>query len=102
MYPRPLTPTLFPYTSLFRSVGENGPDERGARPSNGAPDAMHIARQNDDGTPDYHGWPDRYGFLASADRKSTRLNSSHRCISYAVFCLNKKNKTYYTTYYAIL
>src|SRR5439155_361122 len=47
-------------------VGENGPDERGARPSNGAPDAMHIARQNDDGTPDYHGWPDRYGFLASA------------------------------------
>src|SRR5207302_274704 len=37
-----------------------------ARPSNGAPDAMHIARQNDDGTPDYHGWPDRYGFLASA------------------------------------
>src|SRR5205807_1866436 len=33
-------------------VGENGPDERGARPSNGAPDAMHIARQNDDGTPD--------------------------------------------------
>jgi hypothetical protein len=44
-------------------VGEDGPDERGARPSNGAPDAMQIARQNDDGTPDYHGWPDRYGFL---------------------------------------
>jgi len=46
-------------------VGEDGPDERGARPSNGAPDALHIARQNPDGTPDYHGWPDRFGFLPS-------------------------------------
>ncbi len=44
-------------------VGEDGADERGARPSNNAPDALHMARQNDDGTPDYHGWPDRYGFL---------------------------------------
>src|SRR5437879_8089392 len=33
------------------------------------------------------------GFLYAADRKSTRLNSSHRCISYAVFCLKKKRKT---------
>jgi len=47
-------------------VGEDGPDERGARPSNGAPDALHLARQNDDGTPDYHGWPDRFGFLPSS------------------------------------
>jgi len=47
-------------------VGEDGPDERGARPSNGAPDALHIAQQNPDGTPDYHGWPDRFGFLASS------------------------------------
>src|SRR5712691_3235975 len=46
-------------------VGEDGADERGARPSNGAPDALHLARQNDDGTPDYHGWPDRFGFLPS-------------------------------------
>jgi glucose/arabinose dehydrogenase len=47
-------------------VGEDGPDERGARPSNGAPDALHVARQNADGSPDYHGWPDRFGFLASS------------------------------------
>src|SRR5215468_11210611 len=47
-------------------VGEDGADERGARPSNGAPDALHIARQNPDGSPDYHGWPDRFGFLASS------------------------------------
>lgn len=46
-------------------VGEDGADERGARPSNNAPDAFHLAQVNKDGTPDYHGWPDRYGFLAS-------------------------------------
>src|SRR5215471_12038667 len=47
-------------------VGEDGPDERGARPSNNAPDGLHLARQNADGSPDYHGWPDRFGFLASS------------------------------------
>jgi hypothetical protein len=47
-------------------VGEDGPDERGARPSNGAPDVIQLARQNADGTPDYHGWPDRFGFLPSS------------------------------------
>ncbi|HKW54213.1 MAG TPA: hypothetical protein VJO12_11015 [Stellaceae bacterium] len=47
-------------------VGEDGPDERGARPSNGAPDVLQLAHQNDDGTPDYHGWPDRFGFLPSS------------------------------------
>ena len=47
-------------------VGEDGADERGARPSNNAPDVLSLAQQNKDGTPDYHGWPDRYGFLASS------------------------------------
>jgi hypothetical protein len=47
-------------------VGEDGADERGARPSNNAPDSLSLAQQNKDGTPDYHGWPDRYGFLASS------------------------------------
>jgi hypothetical protein len=47
-------------------VGEDGADERGARPSSNAPDSLQLARQNDDGTPDYHGWPDRYGFLPSS------------------------------------
>src|SRR5205807_6000801 len=47
-------------------VGEDGADERGARPSYGAPDALHLARQNADGSPDYHGWPDRFGFLPSS------------------------------------
>jgi hypothetical protein len=47
-------------------VGEDGPDERGARPTNNAPDNFHLARQNADGSPDFHGWPDRFGFLASS------------------------------------
>src|SRR5437879_10068524 len=37
---------------------------------------------------------DSLGYLADLDRKSTRLNSSHRCISYAVFCLKKKKKSH--------
>src|SRR6266446_2343442 len=46
-------------------VTENGEDERGARPTNNAPDRLQLARQNRDGSPDYHGWPDRFGFLDS-------------------------------------
>src|SRR5260221_9082239 len=68
MIRRPPRSTLFPYTTLFRSL------RRGARrrPGAGAGD------------------PHRPGELAR-DRKSTRLNSSHTVISYAVFCLKKKN-----------
>jgi len=46
-------------------VTENGEDDRGARPTNNAPDRLQIAQQNKDGSPDYHGWPDRFGFLES-------------------------------------
>ncbi len=46
-------------------VTENGEDERGARPTNNSPDRLHVAQQNPDGSPDYHGWPDRFGFLDS-------------------------------------
>ncbi|HEV7477495.1 MAG TPA: hypothetical protein VGO02_07145 [Burkholderiales bacterium] len=46
-------------------VSENGEDERGARPVNNAPDRLALARQNPDGSPSYHGWPDRFGFLES-------------------------------------
>ena len=42
---------------------ENGEDERGARPTNNTPDRLGVARQNPDGTPEWHGWPDRFGFL---------------------------------------
>src|SRR5437762_8641471 len=46
-------------------VSENGEDERGARPTNNSPDRPQLAQQNADGSPDYHGWPDRFGFLDS-------------------------------------
>jgi len=46
-------------------VTENGEDERGARPTNNSPDRLQLARQNRDGSPDFHGWPDRFGFLDS-------------------------------------
>jgi len=46
-------------------VGEDGADERGARPSNNAPEVLSVDQQNPDGTPVYHGWPDRYGFLST-------------------------------------
>src|SRR5437764_11925656 len=80
---RPPRSTLFPYTTLFRSMEvtygysiwwdggkytvQHSTVIRGVR----------YTRNGD-------GWPE--------DRKSTRLNSSHRCISYAVFCLKKKKK----------
>jgi len=47
-------------------VDEDGVDERGARPSNGAPEVFSIDRLNPDGTPVYHRWPDRYGFLPTS------------------------------------
>src|SRR4051794_41250789 len=84
MIRRPPRSPLFPYTTLFRSAGVRG-----------------------------DGWPSRSAAVSDAtgagptprrrfppedphqtDRKSTRLNSSHPSISYAVFCLKKKKKTY--------
>src|SRR5207248_7648435 len=71
MLPRPPTSTLFPYTTLFRSALVNQKhDER---------DFVMIGG-------------DGVGDGLQQDRKSTRLNSSHRTISYAVFCLKKKKK----------
>src|SRR2546422_8298931 len=79
MIRRPPRSTLFPYTTLFRSMrvarcaGESA--ERGSSSS---------------------------GFRPAADRKSTRLNSSHGYISYAVFCLKKKKKDKLTAIQRVL
>src|SRR5436189_356033 len=75
MIRRPPRSTLFPYTTLFRSLSTMG-----GRPSLGAALAK-LQGPVDPSVPP---------FVGLADRKSTRLNSSHRCISYAVFCLKKK------------
>src|SRR2546422_4250254 len=86
MIRRPPRSTLFPYTTLFRSrVGQSGVWIL----SSGLPEAC----------PRGGGVADPKDFQATSqlarvrDRKSTRLNSSHGYISYAVFCLKKKKKT---------
>src|SRR5437762_5490546 len=84
MIPRPPGSTLFPYTTLFRSR-EPGLLEAGRA-------LYRHRRAQERGREDLAGVrPGREG-QARRDRKSTRLNSSHRCISYAVFCLKKKKK----------
>src|SRR5437879_11533632 len=75
MIRRPPRSTLFPYTTLFRS----NPDYSPIWVETGTDGSGAMIDPN--GQPPY------------VDRKSTRLNSSHRCISYAVFCLKKKKKT---------
>src|SRR5687768_18039990 len=74
MIRRPPRSTLFPYTTLFRS-----------RQASAAADAASRSVT-------YSGVPHRSAASTSTDRKSTRLNSSHGYISYAVFCLKKKKK----------
>src|SRR5438105_5918715 len=82
MYIRPPRSTLFPYTTLFRSVG----DLRIILEAD-LMISMHDLRHDLDLIPRQL---DVAGPLV--DRKSTRLNSSHEWISYAVFCLKKKKK----------
>src|SRR2546426_9304115 len=81
MIRRPPRSTLFPYTTLFRS-DLTCPSTNGRLTS-----AEQRARASVSVIPP----PTPYS-RAAADRKSTRLNSSHLVISYAVFCLKKKNK----------
>src|SRR5438034_6967092 len=96
MHPRPPTPTLFPYTTLFRSDDWNKTAQRyRSEPETGegseelAKRAKHAEHERDEATAKYH----HYEIASAAlDRKSTRLNSSHTVISYAVFCLKKKNR----------
>src|SRR3712207_7442452 len=96
MIRRPPRSTLFPYTTLFRSNGTIGADvDSGAfTPNESAVYFDHI---------------DTTGAAltgsASVDRKSTRLNSSHANISYAVFCLKKKTRllhVYHLSYLSAL
>src|SRR5438876_2106392 len=95
MIRRPPRSTLFPYTTLFRSL----------RDRLGGVLVLAGARAADDPEPMQPGEPSRHllrhatplrsgcsSCCHSRDRKSTRLNSSHPSISYAVFCLKKKKK----------
>src|SRR5688572_31369122 len=89
MIRRPPRSTLFPYTTLFRSL-ETEPPIRD--PNRQAPGHLPGARvQRGIYVPDPPGDAFFVSEFAKQDRKSTRLNSSHSQISYAVFCLKKKN-----------
>src|SRR2546429_5974126 len=77
MIRRPPRSTLFPYTTLFRSLASS------ARQSFTDQQPLCQPGRRD---------MEEYAATAHADRKSTRLNSSHGYISYAVFCLKKKKK----------
>src|SRR5260221_10982831 len=93
MIRRPPRSTLFPYTTLFRSPADQGGvragdiieyiDGKATRDI-----SLYDARQLLNGAP---GSEVKLRILRARDRKSTRLNSSHTVISYAVFCLKKKN-----------
>src|SRR2546426_8156427 len=95
MIRRPPRSTLFPYTTLFRSV-KIAPTNA-APPYRPAPDL--LGRTLHDVFPkaqadEFLGLIERaLAWRQTVDRKSTRLNSSHLVISYAVFCLKKKKKT---------
>src|SRR2546430_13506684 len=91
MIRRPPRSTLFPYTTLFRSV-LRGP-LLCQRPSQSHWDESRGYHEPED---DSDGGDHGVGGASVVDRKSTRLNSSHSQISYAVFCLKKKKKLIYT------
>src|SRR2546430_11524452 len=92
MIRRPPRSTLFPYTTLFRSAADERTRATGARDQGVLSDERRPERS----------WPvaqahrecNRPVAGADRDRKSTRLNSSHSQISYAVFCLKKKRLFY--------
>src|SRR2546422_8105210 len=98
MIRRPPRSTLFPYTTLFRSHGRRGAARGGggdggrARPRRGKEAGDRVAGpvRGPAAGRDSHPRP---GPISLRDRKSTRLNSSHGYISYAVFCLKKKKHT---------
>src|SRR5256885_10005454 len=95
MIRRPPRSTLFPYTTLFRSIWDFPPSM--AEVPDAGKDHRHFAFV---GSGDHFLVPDRAARLnrtsgagvGGRDRKSTRLNSSHLVISYAVFCLKKKKE----------
>src|SRR3712207_8038330 len=91
MIRRPPRSTLFPYTTLFRSAAPTGADARGLDAGAARAAVTRAERGARSGAAQLPGADGRrVGGGAAGDRKSTRLNSSHANISYAVFCLKKK------------
>src|SRR5262245_62426457 len=97
----PRRTTLFPYTTLFRSIeghaGEAGEVERSVSLRRAAEVALAAGADDFErlGLPERPLNRRRHVLCVPRDRKSTRLNSSHLGISYAVFCLKKKKNPRY-------
>src|SRR2546426_7437393 len=95
MIRRPPRSTLFPYTTLFRSPPDEGFEgRRDADQTHGhirLPQRRRLVRDQQPDTTEQRARR-RFHVVVGQDRKSTRLNSSHLVISYAVFCLKKKKK----------
>src|SRR5437773_9104377 len=92
MLRRPPRSTLFPYTTLFRSDGGDGCRAYAGGWTGGGDAGDATARTRARRRPPERAWHGT-GRSTPRDRKSTRLNSSHITISYAVFCLKKKKHT---------
>src|SRR2546430_9930152 len=90
MIRRPPRSTLFPYTTLFRSVAADCLQLAHDRLPVGASELLEPLERRSSS-------PRTRDRRSSGDRKSTRLNSSHSQISYAVFCLKKKKATGHST-----
>src|SRR5256885_9962453 len=101
MIRRPPRSTLFPYTTLFRS-GREAPLVRQLGERVGLIHELRQLRAAEERLDDRAHRAGVHqvvqGDPLGVDRKSTRLNSSHLVISYAVFCLKKKKEQYNTTY----
>src|SRR2546430_8642539 len=93
MIRRPPRSTLFPYTTLFRSCLGIGGELLDPAEDNGLEQRLPGGEMPVDGADSHPGAPG--DLVEGEDRKSTRLNSSHSQISYAVFCLKKKKRTKY-------
>src|SRR3712207_9070345 len=91
MIRRPPRSTLFPYTTLFRSVVGSAFGELPKRPKGS--DCKSAVYDFGGSNPSLATIAEAPGHGRGLDRKSTRLNSSHANISYAVFCLKKKKNT---------
>src|SRR3712207_7397922 len=92
MIRRPPRSTLFPYTTLFRSAGDGGSGRRSTYENRNASGQSRKAATELGDSDGGNATPMCRGYRPPVDRKSTRLNSSHANISYAVFCLKKKKK----------
>src|SRR5256885_12529730 len=92
MIRRPPRSTLFPYTTLFRSRARRPRARRGTDGRSGGSRMSLLVQLEGLEVPGRHGVEPEEREREQPDRKSTRLNSSHLVISYAVFCLKKKKR----------